>query len=211
MLWHVRKISFHRSNDLTILNLEPASEMSAENTFVQAALTTRVPEVGDRIMVAGFRAKSAKTRGTGTGIEFEGSVLCATGSVEEVFLGGRDRVILPFASVQVGCFSKGGMSGGPAFDASGRLIGVVTSSMVSDDERGPTFISMIWPCLPMPIEAVWPHGIYPDTFRLLDLPEDYCRIDDRSVFSLGKDPITGEPKYFYRAHSRGPLRGRSED
>jgi len=37
------------------------------------------------------------------------------------------------------------MSGGPAFDKNGKLIGILTSSFEAGDDLGPSYVSLLWP------------------------------------------------------------------
>ena len=66
------------------------------------------------------------------------------------------------------------MSGGAAFDAQGRLIGIITSGI---DERS-SFISMSWPSVFTPIEIAWPPGRIPEPTNLHALAQrGFCRIE----------------------------------
>ena len=59
------------------------------------------------------------------------------------------------------------MSGGPAFDKNGHLIGILTSSL--DDENGPSCISSWWPTAGHSIDTSWPNGFVPLPTNLLGL------------------------------------------
>jgi hypothetical protein len=56
----------------------------------------------------------------------------------------------------------GGMSGGPVFNARGHLVGIVSSSYVANDGKGPTYVSLIWPAFHGTVDATWPKDFWPD-------------------------------------------------
>ena len=66
------------------------------------------------------------------------------------------------------------MSGGAAFDAQGRLIGIITSGM---DENS-SFISLAWPSAFAPIEIAWPPELIKGPTSLHDMAQKgFCRIE----------------------------------
>jgi hypothetical protein len=73
--------------------------------------------------------------------------------------------------------TSGGMSGGAAFDAQGRLIGIIASGI---DEMS-SFISLSWPVVSTPIEIAWPPGLIPGPTTLRALAQrGLCRIEDEN-------------------------------
>jgi len=140
VLWRVREIVFSDITDVAILNLAPASDIPPE--LFAATLTSRTPQVGERVIVAG----ALGSRGAiGDSHRFELRV--GVGTVGEVFIGGRDRS-MPQPCVEVRCLTVGGMSGGPAFDERGNLLGILTSSLSSREYTdGPSYVSLWWPVL----------------------------------------------------------------
>ena len=70
---------------------------------------------------------------------------------------GRDQVLVPQPSFQVGARFEPGMSGGPVFDEAGLVIGVVSSGM-SDGARPYGTASLIAPILPLQLEGPYFRG-----------------------------------------------------
>lgn len=84
---------------------------------------------------------------------FEGNVLVATGTVSAHYPNGRDRSMLPGPCLEIGVNARGGMSGGPAFDDEGQLVGILSSSLEHPDGLGPSYVSLLQPALDHPIEV----------------------------------------------------------
>jgi len=65
------------------------------------------------------------------------------------------------------------MSGG-AFDAHGRLIGVISAEIGED----PSFISLARPCLFSPLQIAWPPGLVIEPATLHDLGAIFATLSD---------------------------------
>jgi hypothetical protein len=149
-IWAVRKATLLNGQDLAILGLQLNSVMPEDRTFRQAVISTRLPRVGDRVQIVGYRADSATRELDGVrGYSVRGRTLVSAGIVRERYpsSGGRDRVMLPWPVLEVECPSWGGMSGGPVFDANGHLIGLLCSSFSTDEGDGVSYVSLLWPAL----------------------------------------------------------------
>src|ERR1700731_1265195 len=143
-IWRLTKVTTVPDTDFCILGLLCASQLPPDNEFRQALITTRLPKHGEKLMLAGFRAGQNSFEITDqTHLATSGSVLICSGVVTDQYLQGRDRHMLPSPTLQIDCPSWGGMSGGPAFDRDGRLVGLLSSSF----DQGPSFVSLIWPAL----------------------------------------------------------------
>ncbi len=185
-IWRLTKITTVPDTDFCILGLLCASQLPPSNEFQQALITTRLPKLGEKLMLAGFRAgQNAFEITDQTNFALSGSVLICSGIVTDRYPQGRDRHMLPSPSLQIDCPSWGGMSGGPAFDGDGKLVGLLSSSF----DQGPSYVSLIWPALTCPFEGGWPAACFPSKTTLLEL--DTCAIDKRSALSVSKkDGVT---------------------
>ena len=56
MAWTCKKITMLPETDLAILILSYATELPADATFAMAAITTRLPKVGEQVSMVGFTA-----------------------------------------------------------------------------------------------------------------------------------------------------------
>ncbi len=197
LLWDVRHVSLHNS-DAMILVLSLRSPMPPNRLITCVSLTTRLPLRGERVMIAGLRGGGAVSE-VDNGLEYDlEGLLIGVGEVTEIYPEGRDRSVMPYPCVEVRCLTKGGMSGGPAFDARGRLIGVLSTSF--EDEDGPSYVSLLFRVLGTPIESSWLEGI-------VKLPTTILEMAKEGLVSLeGADAMIysgkgGDARLMYRAWS----------
>lgn len=149
--------------DVCILRTSLASDLPPSGDIMCATMTTRLPKVGERIFLAGYRAQEIEPVAGG----FAAETRIAVGEVTAIYMHGRDSVILPHPCIEVKTLTLGGMSGGPAFDEGGKVVGILTSSI--EDPDGPSYVSMLWPALTNKIETVWPNGIIQCPYNLSEL------------------------------------------
>jgi hypothetical protein len=190
--WKVRHVCEVGNSDLFVLSLEYASPIEANSTFKQAVISTRLPCVGEPIMIAGFRATRSDFEVRDGDLVYEGNVRIGVGTVTERYSDGRDRKVLPWPTIEVDCSTKGGMSGGPAFDKNGRLIGILTSSFETEDDLGPSYVSLLWPALVVTIVPAWLQEFVGGPKSLLEMDRQLCGIDRPNAIVTRADPSTGQ-------------------
>jgi hypothetical protein len=200
--WNVKLVTFVETTDMCILSLEYALDFPSTRTFYQAALTTRVPAIGEKLIMAGFRgaSESFETRYDRTA-DLWATLYLSSGVVTQQYLRTRDRVKIPWPTLEVDCPTIGGMSGGPVFDARGFLVGLVTSSFDCGPgiESTPTYSALLWPVFGKQFEGGWPGALFGDERKtLLDLNDrGICQIEQSSAVRLsvedGKLTITFSP------------------
>jgi hypothetical protein len=78
------------------------------------------------------------------------------------------------------------MSGGPAFDDNGFLIGLVSSSF-EGETSGPSYVSLLWPALAEPISPGWPSGFYGGATTLLQMDRRICGIQRPEALQVTDD------------------------
>lgn len=180
-IWRINKVTLIPNSDLTILGLVYASDLPPNSIFYQTRITTRLPKIGEKLMIAGFKAsKNGFERIDNNFMPISGDVLACTGEVTERYPQGRDKSLLPYPTLEVNCPSWGGMSGGPVFDNNGLLVGLLSTSFSSDDNQGPSYVSLLWPALHVQFEGGWPASYIPAKATLLEMTPDLCAIDKPS-------------------------------
>jgi hypothetical protein len=172
VIWSVNSLKEVGKGDLSVITLitataEPAWSSTPVNVATVAA---REPSVGESLHLMGFKAAELKHFGGALpiGLSLHGGV----GTILDVYPERRDS-ILAGPSVAVSAETVGGMSGGGAFDEDGRLVGIVSSGFAG----GPSFVSLLWPCILTPLDVVWPPGLVQEPQSLAELSKrELCSI-----------------------------------
>lgn len=157
-IWLVRDVTQILESDITILTLELATEFQEPLQLSLASLTTRTPAVGELVTVVGFRTPESASFEDGVFI-FDSTMILSHGKVTAVYaeLTGRDRLMLPWPCIEIDCPTWGGMSGGPAFDRNGFLVGLLCSSVGGVDKlSGPSYVSLLHKTLACSFPGGWP-------------------------------------------------------
>lgn len=184
-IWRINKITLIDNSDLAILGLTYCSNLPQGNLFNMATISTRFPKIGENLLIIGFRASEYKFEITDNDngdkiMRCSGNVLACNGIISNRFPTGRDKVMLPWPTLEIDCPSFGGMSGGPVFDSKGLLVGLLSSSF--DD--GPSYVSLLWPSLAIEFEGGWPPSIFNGKTTLIDLSPSLCIIDKPTSISI---------------------------
>jgi hypothetical protein len=197
ILWSVPGLARVENTELMILCLNLASSLPPSQTFHQAAVTTRLPGLGETVMIAGFRASGENVSWDedqdfivkDSHINYGMDLRIGVGEVTQQFPTGRGSA-LPGPTVEVACSTPGGVSGGPAFDRSGRVFGVLSRSFNHEDGRGPSYVSMLVPALARQIVPTFHPASPAKPIRLIDCA--LCDIERREAirWSLTGDGMT---------------------
>lgn len=186
-IWRLKKLTIVPGTDITIFCLEYASDFPPENLFHLTRITTRLPKLGEKLTVCGFRASETVFEVIdGNKSTTEGNLWICQGEVKERYCQGRDQSMLPWPVLEIDCPSHGGMSGGPVFDQNGLLVGILCSSLEHENGEGTSYISLLWHALAARIEPVWPEGLIKGPISLLEI-EQLCAIDKREAIEVAYD------------------------
>ena len=185
-LWRVRHVTQAAGTDISVLGLEAISALPVNAIYRRASITTRLPRVGERLLCLGFRASAeAFEIGSDGQLALHGALIAAAGTVQQRFVQGRDRLVLPWPSVEVDLPTWGGMSGGPVFDGTGKLIGLLSKSLETGDEPSPSYVSLLWPMLTTRFRRAWPPiSDMPETLSFVEMDRRMCSIDRPEVVSV---------------------------
>lgn len=184
MMWQCKKITFVDNNsDISILVLSYISDLPPGNLFRMAAITTRIPKLGERVSMLGFTARDDEIW-VKDGIV--GNVHVSTGTITALYPRGRDSVMLAGPTLEIATSASGGMSGGPVFDEYGLLVGILSTSFGANDHVGPSYVSLLWHALTIPIDAEWPNGVHTPGKPLCEFGR-LCSIDRTDVLRRVSD------------------------
>lgn len=182
-IWRIRTIVNHNHSDLAILCLQAASPLEAK--YVSFALSTRMPSVGEELVMAGFRR--AEVAHSHQLFSVTGHTFISSGAVTKQYPRQRDSVMLPWPVLEVDCRTVGGMSGGPVLDKYGYCVGVVTSGISDSNDEGPTYVSMLWPVLSCKFQPNWPRSFFSEKVCLLNMGQKFVRIEGRHAITWNSD------------------------
>jgi len=159
MCWEILHNTRVLNSDLCILGLRFVSGLPPDRIFKCAFLTTRLPAVGERLVIAGFRGGANEFIVTPDGkLEITATPLLTSGTVLKMLPTTQGTL------VEIDCPLLGGMSGGPVYDTEGRLIGVSRSEW----NLTSTYASPMWPALAHPFSGGWPPMLSAPNHRLID-------------------------------------------
>lgn len=176
-IWRLHKGTRVPGTDITILGLTYCAKLPDSNTFCQGSLTTRLPNIGERLTLTGFHSDRFEASDDG-GLICHGNVMVCVGEVSARYPDGRDTAMMPWPAIEVDCAALGGMSGGPVFDSAGKLIGLVCSSVSNEAGPGaPAYVSLLWSAMGFPFEGGWPASLFPAPVSLLQLNGGICSIE----------------------------------
>jgi len=184
VIWKCHQATLVEHADIALLMIRCASALPSP--LQQATLTTRMPRVGEQIVIAGIRDHADSSIEIGTPSKI--SMMVGCGSVTARYERARDRVLLPSPCFEVDCPAMGGMSGGPAFDEAGFLVGLVASSF-EGESPGPTFLSLLWPAFVEQINPSWPDGLSKSPTTLLGMDRRICAIHRPEAIQVSRDEL----------------------
>lgn len=195
-IWQVNCISTSQHSDLALLQLglhgytgdtQPGSNIAARIRLLFPYAKERVAGFGYHNMEATF----SRNADGSLHLELLGVPQTTTGTVVEVYERGRDRGLYSFPCFQVNARFNAGMSGGPVFDDSGSLIGVISGSLPPDADGGEhvSYVAAIWPILEMAV----PRSGQPN--------EEVCSV--RELAMKGVVQVTDIPRYLRDRQRRG--------
>jgi hypothetical protein len=160
-LWHVTRLWFSTHTDLALLQLTPNSESAAAYQWRKAVVRLLPPAVGERIVGFGY-AGGKVTQSTEVGrpsFLWEASPKTTVGEVTAIYPYKRDHGMLNFPCFQTNARFEGGMSGGPVFNDSGELCGLICAGLRDEhDGKCVSWVATLWPFLASDVSPDMPDG-----------------------------------------------------
>jgi Trypsin-like peptidase domain len=169
--WQVFRACHSEHTDVAILQLAPRGQLPKNYRWPYPRIDLAPPTVGEELVVVGFPEPTIVWDPTDSEWSIKAPPHVSVGRVTQVFSERRDSVRLPFPSFELETSVLGGMSGGPIFDRSGHLRGLVCSSFEMDETVASSPImygTMLWPAVALPV-APTPNLGQSETSTLLDL------------------------------------------
>lgn len=133
------------TSDIALVSCTLNSEAHPEHPLTLTPMEVSLPLLGDRLWAIGFRHHDPDSD------EARLTPLLSSGLVTAAYPFGRDER-MPGACIEVAMDTLGGMSGGAVYNASGCLIGIVSSSFAG----GPTYVTLLWDAIRLTVRNAVP-------------------------------------------------------
>lgn len=171
-LWNVSRIWGSNFTDIAILKLSPIYQSSLEYRWKSVRMDLFPPLIGERISAFGYSAPQIRVNSSQVlwGVDSKSSF----GIVKEVHLHKRDNSRLNFPCFRTNARYDGSMSGGPVFNSSGNLCGLICSNMPPTDDSAEhvSYVASLWPIMGQMVDINrygYPQGI---NYPLLELAKN---------------------------------------
>jgi hypothetical protein len=172
IVWDVRTGWADPAADFVLLHLGTNPGRSAHDqpfSWRLPRINPFAPTIGERIAAFGYRNSAmtiSKNPDGSNHIAVNDDPMMSVGVVRDIHQIQRDRHSLPFPCYQVNARFDGGMSGGPVFDETGCLCGLVCSGVAGSECDGEpvSYVTTLWPLFRIKISAdrgdQYPRGIW---------------------------------------------------
>lgn len=179
-LWICERVWTCAATDAAFLQVVPNGGSGHVPWRGTPLLNPRPPESGERIVAFGYPSSSGRvvSREPFT-IQWGLSGHTSIGEVTTVYDERRDFGFLNFPCFETNARFDGGMSGGPVFDSSGRICGLVCAALNTDDVGSFTsYGAVLWPALLQTVEFRAPGLDVKGPYGVWELSKiGYIRID----------------------------------
>jgi hypothetical protein len=172
--WAASKISICPYSDLALISVVPVDDLAkAQPPLGSLRMSILPPTKGEKITAFGYASTSVVDE-NGQQMTFQLNPSISIGTVTEVFPEKRDSCNLPFPSYEIQGHFIGGMSGGPIFNETGELCGLICSglddaSVEYSDEPPVAWGAVLWPMVGIRIDHRIPGVISPPPYTILEL------------------------------------------
>ena len=148
-LWYAKNAYFSQQTDLVLLDVFPWSESASSYQWRKVVMNLAPPTVGQ--VVLGFGYSGGRIQPTGdpcVGLRWDADPRTTQGRVVAIHHAGRDRGFCKFPCFEMSARTEPGMSGGPMFDESGKLCGLVFGGGLDrQDGTAIRYGVLLWPLL----------------------------------------------------------------
>jgi len=169
--WWVKRIYCSAITDVAFLEMQPLFDWDKILIRSKVELNLFQPEPQSRIAAFGY-PKGVITLDANS-VEVALNPHTAIGEVVEVHRRGRDSR-LPFPTFRTNARFDAGMSGGPVFDETGRLCGLICSNLppFTADEDHVSYVALLWPSMATSLSVPRSHDPDAVPYIALDLAKD---------------------------------------
>ena len=183
--WSVKQYFPCPISDICYLTLRPMFDFKKLPVPQNLSITLIPPTVGERIQAFGYPRSGVKI--DGKKIELDVNPMTTVGEVITVYDQRRDTKLISFPAFQTNARFDPGMSGGPVFNDSGKLCGLICSGMFLDNSESDhiSFASLLWPSMGTKVWLKLEYHDLKENFPVLFLAEhEYIQAEGWERVSL---------------------------
>lgn len=171
-LWNVTRLWSSNFTDIVVLRLSPIAQEALKYEWPLLGIDLIPPNIGDRISCFGYSDPKITKRDHQ--IEWHVNPVTSVGEVKAVHNEKRDNSRLCFPCFQTNARYDGGMSGGPVFNETGKLCGIICSNMPphADGEDHVSYVASLWPLMGIRIDLETPGHPKNIKYPMLELARD---------------------------------------
>jgi hypothetical protein len=169
-VWDVVGAILHPDTDLAVLKIDPDPRISGQGRppWGRLVISPLMPTVGQAVAGFGYRRSAialGENSNGGPHVDLTDEPMVGVGTVQELHEAGRDPRYIHYPSFRVDAPFARGMSGGPVFDESGALCGIISRGMERPDGRdtqadATEYAAAIWPVFSLNIGTDRPRSAY---------------------------------------------------
>lgn len=170
--WGIYRIHCSKLTDVAFLQMRPFFDASKLPLPARARMSLVPPPLGSRIVAFGY--PNGQVNMTADKLEVRLDPHTAVGEVVEIHQLFRDQ-LLAFPVFRTNARFDPGMSGGPVFDETGSLCGLICTNMpVCDGQDHVSYVTLLWPC--MATRLTFPRKCNPEAvpYFAVELARDNC-------------------------------------
>lgn len=169
--WSVKQYFPCPISDICYLTLRPMFDSKKLPVPQNLSITLIPPTVGERIYAYGFPHSAVNI--DGREIKLNVNPITSAGEVITVYEQFRDTSLISFPAFHTNARFDPGMSGGPVFNESGKLCGLICSGTTLDtSESDPiSYVSLLWPSMGTEVRQKLEYHDLKEKFPVLFLAE----------------------------------------
>lgn len=205
VVWQVMTGVGHPVSDLALLHLEanPRQSNPLRRPLLQKVrVNPFAPQVSERVAAFGYCNSTvaiSKNPDGSNHIDVNDEAIVSVGEVKEIYPWQRDKWTLNWPSYQVSARFDAGMSGGPVFDETGSLCGIVCSNLDGSHLNGEpvSFVTTLWPMFALMVDFGRGASSAPTRYAALELARekritvtDFDELNDFFLKHLGPPPVS---------------------
>jgi len=183
-IWQMDRFWLSPHSDLAVFHTMPYNDTAgAEKNSPLVGIDLMPPAVGSRIVGFGHHSSTGRIRLDEKGvkhIEVNTDGTTTVGEIREIHFERRDSVRLTFPCFRVNARFDGGMSGGPIFTDSGRLCGIICSSLPAHNEKEEhsSYAATLWPLMGLTLD------VNPSPYRVLEKPYPFIELVRKGIIQV---------------------------